>query len=206
MLREPYVDLSQLDFDKLRLAFAKSGNKNAVVFDLQQAIDLKLRSLVQQNPIRLEFYDKYRKIIDEYNTGKDIQAVQKAFDDLNAFLRDDLTPELERALREGLTEETLAIYDLLKKPSLTSKDQHEVKKVARDLLAKLKAEKLKLEHWRDSTQVSSEVRVMIDDALQWLPQAPYPDAELADRSLLVYQHVYSNYQGGGQSVYGVFGN
>lgn len=202
---QDWVDLSTLDFDKLRLAFAKSSNKNAVVFDLQQAIDQVLRGMVEQNPIRLEFYDKYRRIIDEYNAGKDIQAVQKAFDDLNDFLRDELTPELERAMREGLDEETLAIYDLLKKPSLTRKEQDEVKKVAGDLLAGLKQEKLRLEHWRESTQLSSEVRVIIDDALQWLPRAPYPDGELADKSLLVYQHVYSNYQGGGQSAYGVFG-
>jgi len=202
---QDYVDLSTLDFDKLRLAFAKSNTKNAVVFDLQQAIDQVLRGMVEQNPIRLEFYDKYRRIIDEYNAGKDIQAVQKAFDDLNDFLRDELTPELERALREGLDEETLAIYDLLKKASLTPKEEGEVKTIACDLLARLKQEKLEREHWRESTQLSSEVRVIIDDALQWLPRAPYPDAELADRSLLVYQHVYSNYRGGGQSAYGVFG-
>ena len=41
---QDYVDLSTLDFDKLRLAFAKSTNKNAVVFDLQQAIDQVLRA------------------------------------------------------------------------------------------------------------------------------------------------------------------
>ncbi|MCW9038392.1 MAG: type I restriction endonuclease subunit R, partial [Altibacter sp.] len=67
---DDYVDLSNLDFDKLRAAFAKSNNKNAVVFDLQEAIQKKLEQMVQQNPLRLEFYEKYKKIIEEYNAGK----------------------------------------------------------------------------------------------------------------------------------------
>jgi len=198
-----YVDLSTLDFDKLRAAFAKSNNKNAVVFDLQDAIEKKLEQMVQENPIRMEFYDKYKTIIDEYNAGKDIQAVQKAFDDLNEFMEGDLSPEIQRAVREGLNEETLAIYDLLRKPELTAKNEIEVKKVAKQTLETLKAEKLKIERWRESEQVSSQVKVMISDALEYLPPAPYPDEELADMSLTVYQHVYSHYQGGGFSSYGV---
>ncbi len=203
---EDYVDLSNLDFDKLRAAFEKSSNKNAVVFDLQQAIDMKLQQMIRQNPIRMEFYDKYKKIIDEYNAGKDIQAVQKAFDDLNELMAEDLAPEMERAMREGLDEETLAIFDLLKKPELSKKEEAEVKKVAEKTLQTLKAEKLKIDRWRQSIEVSSQVKVMIDDALQWLPQEPYPGEELGEKSQLVYQHVYANYQGAGYSSYGYFGD
>jgi len=203
---EDYVDLSNLDFDKLRAAFEKSSNKNAVVFDLQQAIEKKLEQMIQQNPVRMEFYDKYKKIIDEYNAGKDIQAVQKAFDDLNELMAEDLAPEMERAMREGLDEETLAIFDLLRKPELSKKEEAEVKKVAEKTLQTLKAEKLKIERWRQSIEVSSQVKVMIDDALQWLPQQPYPEEELGEKSQLVYQHVYANYQGAGYSSYGYFGD
>ena len=199
-----YVDLGNLDFDKLRLAFAKSDNKNAVVFDLQKAIDQKLQQMVQENPIRLEFYEKYKLIIEEYNAGKDIHAVQKAFDDVNDFVENVLTPEMERAVREGLDEETLAIYDVLKKPELSKKEEDAVKSVAKKVLATLKEEKLKIDRWRESTQVSSQVKVMIDEGLQYLPQEPYPDEELDTASLVVYQHIYSNYQGGGVSRYGCF--
>jgi type I restriction enzyme R subunit len=199
-----YVDLSSLDFDKLRAAFAKSNQKNAVVFDLQEAIQKKLEQMVQQNPIRLEFYEKYQKIIEAYNQGKDIQAVQKAFDDLNDFMQNDLAPEMERAMREELDEETLAIFDLLKKPELTPAEEKKVKEVAKQTLATLKEEKLKIERWRESTQVTAQVKTMIDHSLQWLPQDPYPDEELNIRSLLVYQHIYANYQGAGVSRYGSF--
>jgi len=160
--------------------------------------------MVRENPIRLEFYEKYKEIIAEYNAGKDIQAVQKAFDDLNDFMQNDMRPEQERAMREGLDEETLAIYDLLKKPTLTPAEEKEVKKVAKETLEKLKAEKLKVDRWRESTQVSSQIRTIITSSLEYLPQTPYPDDELADLNLVVYQHVYANYQGAGNSTYGTF--
>ncbi|EIL8370200.1 type I restriction endonuclease subunit R [Vibrio alginolyticus] len=201
---DDYVDLSSLDFDKLKQAFAKSSQKNAVVFDLQEAIEKQLEQMVRQNPIRLEFYEKYKTIIAEYNAGKDIQAVQKAFDDLNDFMENELNPEQERAMREGLDEESLAVFDLLKKPSLTFDEEKAVKKVAVETLKILKAEKLKIDRWRESTQVKSQVRTMITDSLQHLPPKSYLDEELPDIELLVYQHVYSNYQGAGHSTYGSF--
>ncbi|MCK5855812.1 MAG: DUF3387 domain-containing protein, partial [Sulfurovaceae bacterium] len=152
-----------------------------------------------------QFYEKYKEIIEEYNAGKDLKAVQEAFDNLNDFMENELTPELERAIREDLDEETLAIYDLLKKPKLSKKEKKAVKKVAKKTLKKLKKEKLKLEHWRESTQVSAQVKVTINQYLQYLPQKPYPDAELAILSQTVYQHIHSHYQGAGMSSYGSFG-
>ncbi len=199
-----YVDLSNLDFDKLRAAFAKSNYKNAVVFNLQEAIEKKLEQMVSQNPIRLKFYEKYKEIIEEYNAGKDLKAVQEAFDNLSDLIEKGLAPELERAMREELDEESLAIYDLLKKPILSKKEESDVKKVAKVILETLKAEKLKLEHWRESTQVSAQVKVTINQSLQYLPQEPYPDEELERLSQSVYQHIHSHYQGAGMSSYGRF--
>ncbi|MEB4591837.1 type I restriction endonuclease subunit R [Candidatus Thiothrix sp. Deng01] len=199
---DDFVDLSKLDFDKLRAAFAKSGQKNTVVFDLQQAIDQRLTQMLQQNPTRLAFYEKYQKIIKAYNEGKDLQAVQKTFNDLSDFIQNDLDPEVERATREQLDEETLAIFDLLKKPNLTKTEREQVKTVASGLLETLKAEKLRIERWSESPQVSAQVKIIIDERLQWLPAESYPDEEVDTRSTAVYQHVHSRYQGGGMSNYG----
>ena len=69
----------------------------------------------------MEFYEKHKEIIEEYNNGKDINATKKAFDDLTDFLN-SLSKEDSRAMREGLNEETLAIFDLLKKDTLTDKE------------------------------------------------------------------------------------
>ena len=79
----------------------------------------------------------YIKIIQEYNDGKDIEAVRKAFEELVKFVN-ELGEEEHRAAKENLDEETLAIYDLLRKDSLTKTEQEKVKKLSRETLAKLK--------------------------------------------------------------------
>ncbi len=198
-----YIDLSRLDFDKLRKAYEKIANKNKIVYDLQKAIDDKLKKMLTDNPLRLEFYEKYQKIIEEYNAGKDAETTKKAFEDLVKFL-EEMDEEDHRAIKEGLDEETLAIYDLLKKDELSKKESDEVKKVAKDTLSKLKAEKLKVERWRESTQITSQVKTTIKDTLVYLPQDNYTDDEVVSKSVEVYHHIYSNYYGGGMSSYNRF--
>lgn len=195
-----YIDLSNLDFDKLKAAFQKINRKNTVVFDLQKAIEKKLKQMVKENPLRLEFYEKYKEIIEEYNNGKDINATQKAFDDLTDFLN-NLSKEDSRAMREELDEETLAIFDLLKKENLTEKERNDVKNVAKQTLETLKAEKLKVERWRESTQLRAQVKTAIYDILLWLPQEPYSEDDVSEKTNMVYQHIFTNYPGGGKSVY-----
>jgi type I restriction enzyme R subunit len=197
-----YIDLSNLDFDNLKAAFQKIKRKNTVVFDLQKAIEKKLKQMVKENPLRLEFYEKYKEIIEEYNKGKDINATKKAFDDLTDFLN-NLSKEDSRAMREGLDEETLAIFDLLKKDTLTDKERDEVKKIAKQTLETLKAEKLKVERWRESTQLRAQVKTSIYDTLLWLPQEPYSENEVEEKTNVIYQHIFTNYYGGGKSVYNI---
>ena len=197
-----YIDLSNLDFDKLKAAFQKIKRKNTVVFDLQKAIEKKLKQMVKENPLRLEFYEKYKEIIEEYNKGKDINATKKAFDDLTDFLN-NLSKEDSRAMREGLDEETLAIFDLLKKETLTDKERDEVKKIAKQTLETLKAEKLKVERWRESTQLRAQVKTAIYDTLLWLPQEPYSEKDVEEKTNVIYQHIFTNYYGGGKSIYNV---
>ena len=198
--KDIYVDISNLDFDKLKAAFEKVKRKNTVVFDLQKAIDKKLEQMLKENPSRLEFYEQYKEIIEEYNNGKDINATKKAFEDLTEFLK-NLSKEDSRAVREGLDEETLAIFDLLKKENLTKKETIEVKKVAKQTLEALKAEKLKVERWRESTQVRAQIRTTIYDSLLYLPQKPYSEDEVNEKTNVIYHHIFTNYPGGGRSIY-----
>ncbi len=104
-------------------------------------------------------------------------------------------------MREELNEETLAIFDLLKKDNLTDKEREEVKKVAKETLEKLKAEKLKAERWRESTQLRAQVKTTIYNALLWLPQKRYSDKDVDNKTDVVYQHIFTNYYGGGRSIY-----
>ena len=197
-----YIDLSSLDFDKLKKAFEKR-TANKIMYDLQKAVDAQLKRMMAQNPLRLEFYDKYQEIIKEYNYGKDAEAVRIAFDKL-AKLINEMNEEEYRSAKEGLDEETLAIYDLLRKDSLTKNEEAKVKEVAIEMLAKLKTEKLKVERWRESTQITAQVRTMILDNLYLLPEVSYPEDEVNTKTIDVYQHIYSNYYGGGASSYNTY--
>ncbi|WP_111682808.1 type I restriction endonuclease subunit R [Winogradskyella tangerina] len=199
---EVYVDLGSLDFEKLRAAFEKAPRKNTITYNMQKAIEKKLEQMLKENPLRLEFYDRYQEIIEEYNKGKSLEDTVRAFEKLNSFIQ-DLTHEEQRVVRENLgDQETLAIFDLLKEgKELDSKEIKTVKKVAKQTLEKLKEEKLKVERWRESRQVKAQVKNIIYDNLLHLPQEQYSDEDVNLKSDTVYQHVYTNYYGGGQSVY-----
>ena len=197
--KDIFIDLSNLNFEKLRKLFDKHP-MNKTVYDLQKAIDEKLNRMMQKNPHRLDFYQKYIKIIQEYNEGKDAEAVKRAFEELLKFVN-EMNLEEQRSMRENLDEETLAIYDLLHKDNLTNKDKEIVKKVAIETLENLKSEKLKVERWRESNQVSAQVKIIIRECLLHLPKETYLDDEVNVKTLDVYRHIHSNYYGGGASIY-----
>ena len=55
-----------------------------------------------------------------------------------------LSAEEAETKREDLTEEQKAVFDILRKPTLTEADKKRVKEIAIELLEELKKEKLKL--------------------------------------------------------------
>ncbi len=189
------VDLSKLDFEKLRKVFAATPKKNTVLFDLQRAVDKKMKQMLKDNPMRMKFYNRYKEIIEEYNKGKDLEDTVKSFEKLFKFVQ-DLNVEDTRALRENLDEEALAIFDLLRTgKTLTQDELKDVKKISVNILAKLKDEKLKIERWRVSRQITAQIKTMIFDSLEWLPQSTYTDTDVAEKTMSVYQHIYTNYGG-----------
>ena len=82
---------------------------------------------------------------------------------------------------------------------LTKAQEAEVKKVVKELLEILKAEKLVLD-WRSRQQARAAVRQFIEIELDKLPEVYTPEIFEAkcDRT---YRHVYDHYVGPGQSVY-----
>lgn len=104
--------------------------------------------------------------------------------------------EESRAMREGLDEESLAVFDLLKKPDLTPGDIKRIKAVAVDLLETLKAEKLRIDRWRDKESTRDAVRLTIRDYL-WSDQTGLPetylDEDVQDKTEAVFVHVFRAY-------------
>ncbi len=132
----------------------------------------------------------------EYNREKDRVTIEKTFDELLKF-EQSLEDEEKRSLREGLDEESLAIFDLLRKPELDAGEIRKIKGVAVELLARLKAEKLKIDHWRDKEATRDAVRVTIRDYL-WsedtgLPVDAYTEEEVNAKTEDVFRHIYRAY-------------
>jgi type I restriction enzyme R subunit len=191
------VDLSNIDFDALRAAFEK-GHKRVEAEKLKGQLGAKLRKMVEQNKQRIDYEEKFRALIDEYNSGS--ANIEQFFQQLLDFAQ-ALSEEEQRHIAEGLTEEELAIFDLLTKPdpALSKKEEAEVKKVAQDLLATLKREKLVLD-WRKRQQTRAGVWVTIEDQLDRLPTTYTPEL-YAKKCNRVYQHIYDAYYGAGASIY-----
>jgi type I restriction enzyme R subunit len=189
-------DISKIDFERLRKEFERSPAKRTTVQNLRQAIENRLQRLLAQNPLRTDFQQHYEAIVAEYNREKDRVTIEQTFEAL-LHLVNELDQEEQRALREGLDEESLAIFDLLKKPSLSTAEIKRIKKVAVELLNRLKAEKLKIDHWRDKEATRDAVRNAIRDFL-WsestgLPVDSYTEEDVEDKVEEVFRHVYRAY-------------
>jgi type I restriction enzyme R subunit len=191
------VDLSRIDFEALKAKFENS-RKRIETEKLRGAINRKLVQMVSLNKSRLDYLEKFQKLIDEYNSGS--YNVEMFFTKLVEFAQ-GLNAEEKRGISENLTEEELAIFDLLTKPEMTlsNKEQQDVKKVAHDLLETLKKEKLVLD-WRKRQQSRAAVRLSIEEILDRLPRSYIPEL-YQHKCDVVYQHIYDSYFGQGQSIY-----
>jgi len=191
-------DLSKINLDKLREEF-KKGHRRILAEQLRKAIEVRLQAMLMLNRSRIDYMEKFQQLIDEYNAGS--MNVEEYYRRLLEFVK-GLDEEEKRAFSENLNEEELAIYDLLANPPLkmTQKDILSFKKVAHDLLEKLKSEKLVLD-WRKKQQARASVRLCVEEILGNLPRHIFTDEIYYQKCGLVYQHVYESYYGSGRSVY-----
>ncbi len=189
-------DISRIDFAKLRAEFERGVAPRTIVQDLRSLVERRLQRLMAQNPLRADFQRRYEQIVEQYNREKDRATIETTFQQLELFV-EELSEEVARAVREGLDEETLAIFDLLRKRELPKAGSAKVKEVAKGLLATLKAEKLRIDHWRDKESTRDAVRVAIRDHL-WadatgLPADLYAEDEVEEKAQAVYEHVHRVY-------------
>jgi type I restriction enzyme R subunit len=203
-VKEPTAryDLSNIDFSRLRAEFEKSPFKNVVAMNLMEKIKERLAAMVARNPTRVDLYERYQEIVQEYNKDKDAAEIQKVMDDLFAF-NDDCSEEEKRYLREGLDSETeLAVFDLLQKDSLTKGDREAIKKVAKDLLGKLADQRFALERLRSMATVQAQMKAeIIKHLYAHLPANAYDPDEINVKAGAVFAHIYSAGLGGGAPVY-----
>ena len=195
---KPLVDLSEIDFEKLQEKFAK-GRKRTEAEKLRALLNQKLEQMVARNRSRADFLERFQKLIESYNAAS--LNIEAFFAELVKLTR-ELSEEDQRAIREGLSEEELALFDILTKPEpdLTEAEQAQVKKVCRSLLETLKAGKLVLD-WRNKPMQRGAVRHTIEVVFdEGLPEV-YDEALYEAKCAATFSHIFSSYQGGGESVY-----
>ncbi len=196
------VDLSRIDFKALKKEFAKE-RRRIEIEKLRGAINSALEKMVRLNKTRVDFLEKFQRMIEEYNQGA--VNLEEFFERLLKFVN-ELQEEEKRGVSEGLSEEELAVFDLITKPDmkLTKKEEGQVKKVARELLETLKREKLVLD-WRKTQATRAAVRVTVEDKLDELPQV-FTREIYTQKCNAVYQHIFESYYGEGRSVYASHAN
>jgi type I restriction enzyme R subunit len=155
--------------------------------------------MVEVNRSRIDFQEQLERMIEEYNKSTDVETlINQLFS-----LAEDLEKEDARAVAEGLTEEELAIFDLLARSdaNLSENERQQVKKITRVLLQKLK-DKLVID-WRKRQQSRAAVKLSIEECIDYMPAQNAEDHEKACQS--IYQHVYDSYYGEGGSIYASVG-
>lgn len=193
-------DLSKLDLEKLRDEFAKKVHRKATALeDLRSLVEQKLAAMMRSNPDRMDYYRKYSEIVADYNREKDRVTIEQTFARL-ADLYASLTVEQRRAAEEGLTEDELAIFDLLKKERLTKRQRETVKQASKHLLDSVLRVLSTRHDWIAKEPTKAEVEVLIQtEVFSLLPTPPFNDEEKANLAERVYQHVFQ------QSAAGAFG-
>ncbi len=134
--------------------------------------------------------EQFETLIEAYNAGS--TQIEQLFQELLALSR-TLSDEDARHVREQLSEEELVVLDLLTRPGpdLSTAERDEVKKVARQLLVKVRA--ILTTDWIKTAQSRARVRGAIEETLdEGLPRAYTPDVFKAKAGVL-FQHVYEHY-------------
>ena len=185
------VDLSQINMEKLRDEFAKKVKRKATVIeDIRQIVEEKLAQMLARNPLRMNYEKKYQEIIAAYNQDKDRATVEDTFAKL-IDLANSLSDEQRRALDEGLSEDQLALFDLVQRSDLSKADRERIKLASKELLAGVLAVIAPLDHWTEKEQTQAEVETFIlDHVYLTLPEPPYTPDDKAQVAQLVYRHIW----------------
>jgi len=182
-------DLSTLDFERLAELFARGERKTAAEI-LRGQVQERAQTLANRNPARVDLLERLNDLIDRYNAGS--LDVERLFEELRAFTG-ALDEEEQRHLKENLSEEELAVFDILTRPEpkLSKSQELSVKKIARELLAKLKREKFILD-WRLRESAKADVRETIRQEYDLLP--PVYERELWDDKVdRTYRYVFEHF-------------
>lgn len=186
------VDLSKIDFEKLKEKFAKSDKKRIETEKLKVSLDEKIDEMVAQNRTRMDFRERFEELIEKYNNYS--INVEMLFDEF-VKLAQGLTEEEQRHVRENISEDELALFDLIVRETpeeLSEKEKAEIKKGVRSLLQRLEAEKFVID-WKKHQSTRAQVKVTIEEELDQVLPTVYGRTEFAQTCSRLFDHVVQRY-------------
>ena len=191
------INLSEINFEALSKRFKESKHKNTDLAVLKAAIFARLEKMVQLNRTRTDFTEKFEALIESYNNGS--RNIEQLFEEL-LKLSNSLDDEQERHVRESLSEEELVIFDILTRPApeLTAAERNEVKRVAKDLLSRMK--ELLVLNWRHKSAARASLKIAIEDTLDTLPNS-YDRPLYTRKCSILFEHVYESYPEKNAGIY-----
>lgn len=159
------IDLSKIDTEELKKEIKSAEYKAIEIDDLKEYIEEALKKMINQNCTRIKFSERYRSIINRYNSGS--SENEDYYEQLIKFV-EELKNEQERPKTEDLTEEELEMFDLLVKgKKLTKEEEQKVKLAAKNLYKKLTTERdnLLVVDWYKDERPKLKVKSAIEDSL-----------------------------------------
>ncbi|MFI0403312.1 MAG: type I restriction enzyme endonuclease domain-containing protein [Cyanobium sp.] len=131
------IDLSQIDFQTLARRFQQKKHKKTELDELKALIAAHLARMVQLNPTRANYLEKFEAFIAAYNSGS--RSVEGTYREL-LRLSQELSQEEKRHIRENLSEEELAVFDIFLQtaPELSESERSKVKQSAKELVQRVK--------------------------------------------------------------------
>ena len=183
------LNFANIDFEKLGEEFKQCKHKNIEIADLRAFIQNKLDELIQTNRARVGFAQRFQEIIDRYNSGS--STAENYFEDLVRFA-EGLNAEETRSAKEGLSDDELELFDLIKKDKMTKDEEQKVKLAAKSLLERLTKGKPKVlvQDWFKDTQTQKIVKATIETVLDTTLPPTYDRQLFVNKCSSVFDLVY----------------
>ena len=165
-------------------------HKATTLQDIRDILEQKLAEMLARNPMRMDYQLKYEEIVATYNREKDRVTIENTFKALIELV-EELDVEQMRAVEEGLDEDELAIFDLLKKDGLKRPEREKVKQASRELLEAINHRLAELDRFWEKEQTKAEMEVFILDAVyEKLPPTAFTSEEKQAAATEVYNYVW----------------
>jgi len=142
----------------------QGGQFTFVIVTDREDLDGQIYRNFLDTAARANFAQRFQEIVDAYNTGS--SSTENYYDELVEFTK-EMKKETERHVREGLSEDELELFDLLKKEKMTKAETQKVKLAAKSLLRRLLEEspRVLVQDWYKDGQTKRQVKSAVEEVL-----------------------------------------